>query len=208
MKIDRNLNLVIPVEVEPEVRDDKGEVTRPARHVHVHASPVSVDVFEENAWLFARALNEALSAGPQMAPRIAASTLRKVAREAFGRDETESAALFAEIRRLAMVVAPTESGYQPVPFDEAVSRGTLDREDAGYVENLVTFFTLSWRVLSKIDRRTMTLGLVVRWGGSSTSLNSTDFARSLTTSTPPGTTLATPPAGTVTEAGRTSSLPS
>lgn len=174
----------------------------------MHSAPVAVEVFEENAWLFARTFTQALEAGPNMAPRIAAHELRKVAKQAG--IEADAAALLAEIRRLSMVIAPSASGFQPIPFDEAVRTEVLDREMSNYVENVAVFFTLSWRLLSPADRKTMTLGLVVRWGGLSTSSNSTDYARSLTTSTQAETTAAplATPAGTVTEGGRTSSLPS
>jgi hypothetical protein len=191
MKLSRRLNLIIPVET--------GIGT-----VHVHSVPVSREVFEQHFKIIGRTLAAIYEQGLGRiaGPRTAALLLREQAEELAGRDEEARAAarraidqsLFSEIYRLTSVVAPTNravilgpqaaltSGWEPVPYQEAVKRGVIDKDDAAEVDNALAFFTVVSSMMRGADLEASLEGSRL-WGGSTTLLNSTEYANSLPTST-------------------------
>ena len=175
MKIDKKLNLVIPLE-----RDDDTKI-------YVHSSPISMAVFETYylvmAKTFSSIYNEGL--GVTAGPRIAALVLKRVS-ENMGIWEGESGVrngLVNEMRRLTNVIAPGENGWQSIPLQEAINKNLIDEDELSEVENALTFFTVAYRLHRKAEREAILNGASRLWGGQIESLNSTEYMSSLQTST-------------------------
>jgi len=193
MKIDRKLNLVIPIDREDGSR------------LYVHSSPISMAVFESYylvmAKTFSSIYNEGL--GVTAGPRIAALVLKRVA-DNMGVWEGETGVrngLVNEMRRLTNVITPSENGWQTIPFKEAIDRGLIDEDEVSEVENALTFFTVAYRLHRKVEREAILNGASRLWGGQIESQDSTEFMRSLPTLTPTANIGANP-------MGNPSSIPS
>ena len=102
--------------------------------------------------------------------------------------EKEAERLLAEIHRLAMAIVPTPRGWEPMMLDEAVRAEHLDDEDVSEVDNAIVFFSLAWRMHAKAERVPVVNQAAKLWKASTTSLNSTEFAASLPTSSEPAST--------------------
>jgi hypothetical protein len=188
MKLDEQLNLVIPVD-----REDGSTL-------YVHAAPISREVFERY-WLvlsksFAQMYTEGL--GPTVGPRVAALMLKQVAQE-LGQWEGPlgvERGVMAEIRRLANVAAPGAngaSGWQIYPLDDLINRKLIDADDVSQIENILVFFTLVWRLHLPKDRRIILDGAARMWSASTTSDSLSTFVGSLATSNATASSGATPP---------------
>ena len=186
MRLDQRLNLVVPIE-----RQDGATL-------FVHSTPVSRQVFEAHYRVIGRAHAqikadmESLRSGP----RVAALALRDAAKRFDLADATEHG-LLAEIRRLTNVVLPTPAGNTVLPLETASERGLLDADEAAEIEGYTAFFT----VISTMERKKTAAAILTLmgdlWETATSSLNSTDFAASLKTSTAAentGATTETPPA--------------
>lgn len=176
MKIDRRLNLVIPVE-----RDD-------GTTIYVHAVPVSEQVFDRYWLAISRTFSGIVGGGlgPVAGPRVALKMLEQTSKSLNMWDGPEGvqAGLVADMERTSMVIAPRDGGgWEQVMLHDALKRGAMDDRDASEVKNAITFFT----VYSAMQRRmelTETLdGMCVLWNAQTSSLNSTEFAATLMTST-------------------------
>lgn len=200
MKLNKSLNLVLPVE--------RGDGTR----AWVHAQPIGEEVFDRFFLPLTKTYAEtfAQKLGQFAGARVAALMLKKLAIESGeweGPDGVQNA-LLPEIRRLANVIAPigpwstaqpavqateTEPArpivpsqparWEPVPIDMAVTAKAIDAEDAKEVENILVFFTLCSWVPYRAERATMVGAMAAFWLGQTTSSGSTAFAASLPTST-------------------------
>jgi hypothetical protein len=174
VRIDSRLNLVIPIE-----RSDGAKI-------YVHSTPISREVFETHFEPLAATFSRLMSLGYLVGARVAALMIEKVAKQ-IGEWDTPGGiqtAFWPEVHRLTLVLTPSEKGYEPIPFDTAVHQKQLDAEDVAEIDNALAFFTLASRMLrrnmiSEVD------GAVRTWGASTTSSNSTEFARSLQTSIKP-----------------------
>ena len=180
MKIDKNLNMIIPLE-----RDDGSKV-------YVHSMPISRDVFDRNyviiAKTFAAIYGEGL--GPLSGPRICALMMRDIAQRSAGDNEELRAfalrdveqSLFAEIRRLTNVALPTPNGWEQLPLQHVIDHKLLDEDDIAEVENAICFFTVQWRMQKQRDR-VAALEVPMRlWGGQLSASSLTEWIVSLTTS--------------------------
>lgn len=177
MKINRALNLVVPVQ--------RKDVT-----IYFHSTPISRAVFEGNFRLIAGAHAEIFGSGGAYAmngARIAALTIRDIG----GRKASQSgddgdygaAALLGEIRRLTVVIAPSGEKWDTLPVDAAISSGLIDAEEWAEVESAVAFFMLLWWMTPVADRSKtceMISGLL---GLSITQSTPTEWIDSLRTST-------------------------
>jgi len=176
LKIDRRLNMVLQVE-----RGD-GSI------IHVHAMPVSRQVYETYFTVMAKTLSTMYADfGSRIGTcaRVAALSLKKVATEDGQWDGPSGVGigLMGEIRRLTNVVAPTPQGWTTLPFHDAVQQKLLDDEDVSEVENAICFFTLASWVHKRQELGSMIYPLVNQWGAQTTSSSVTEFAASLPTST-------------------------
>lgn len=175
MHLDKHLNLVVPVDREH------------GPTVYVHSTPIRREIFEAHflpiSKAFARIHAEGL--GPISGPRVALLMLRKVSQElgAWDGEGGVEAALIPEIRRLTNVLMPGEAGWSSIPFDLAEKHGRLSGEDAAEVMNAIAFFICASVMVKRRDLADY-MGMALQiWGGQTTSLNATEFAASLPTST-------------------------
>jgi hypothetical protein len=171
--INRKLNLVIPV-------DDTTRGT-----VYVHSTPLSLEVFEKYFEVISRSQASLYRQGQAVltGPRIAAMQLRRAADDLNMRQEVDGG-LFPEIERLTNVVALEQGkGWTSAPYHEAKS--WLDADDKSEVENAIAFFIINSAVMLR-KMLPAILGLMESlWGAQTTSLNCTEYAASLATSTQP-----------------------
>lgn len=172
MKINRRLNMVMPIDL-----DD-------GRTIYVHAMPVGVEVFEQFfmpisetfATIYGRGL------GAIAGPRTAAMILKDFAKRAgiWEGDLGVEIGFFNEMKRLTNVIV----GGETIMLEEAVKRGLIDDEDRSEVENALVFFT----VISLMQKRSevpVILAIMSKlWDVRITSLNCTEYATFLKTSTP------------------------
>lgn len=186
-KIDRQLNLVIPIE--------RGDGVR----LYAHSTPIDLRIFDAHFAVIAKTFSEIYGEGLGLlaGPRVAAKILRRIA-EGLNLWDTPAGQpsirrdLFEEIRRLTNVFAPGEKGWEMLPLDSAAKSGVLDEEDVSEVENFAVFFTVIWRMHKKSDRKVIMEAAALRWGGELTSSNCTAYRDSLPTSTPAANTGASP----------------
>lgn len=173
MKLDKKLNLVIPVETAES-------------EIFVHSTLISRDIFEKYAFILSKTLSVLYEEGLTVfaGPRIAAMMLKKLAVEAAvweGPDGVENG-LMNEIRRLTNVVMPSEEGWKTTPYYEAVKGNLVDQEARDEIEGNIVFFTC----VSVMHRRKEVPGLLAGmnevWDTQNTSLNCTEWANSLPTS--------------------------
>ena len=176
VKLNRKLNLVLTV--------DSGDGP-----IHVHSVPISREVFEDNFLVISRAFTAVYTngLGPVTGPRVAALLLKQEA-ETLGVWPRTQQSLMAEIYRLTNVIAPGPSGWETMPFDVAKKRSVLDEDDAAEVENCIVYFTCASSIRLKAEMAIATEGLNTLWGAQTTSLNVTEYAHSLPTSTQEETT--------------------
>ncbi len=86
------------------------------------------------------------------------------------------------------MVIPTEQGWQSMPFQEVVDRKMLDDDDMAEVQNYLVFFTAASWVHMGSEVRSILYPTWQNSGARLTSLNSTEFSRSLPISKKPETT--------------------
>ena len=174
MRIDKRLNLVIPVECADGSK------------VFVHSTPVSSDLFELYWEPVSKAFANIYSGGYSVVagPRIAAKMLRKVSTEMgmWAGPRGVEQGLVAEIHRLTNVLAPGKRGWEMVPFDEAKTT-RLDSDETSEIEGALCFFTVASLTHRKADLPAVLAGAADLWGAQTTLLDWTEFMNSLPTST-------------------------
>lgn len=171
MRIDRKLNLVLPLE-------------RADGTIYVHATPISREVFEASFLLVSKTFAEIYTQGlnSTVGPRVAAMLLAKIAAD-MGAPEA-AAGLMNEIRRLANVIAPGPQGWTTLPLQSALTEGLIGDDDAAEVENAIVFFTVASAIHRKAVLKPILQGAAELWGGQIESLNCTEYANGLSTSMP------------------------
>ena len=175
MNIDKKLNLAIPL---PRAN---GQV------IHIHSQPISEQVFDQHFEIIAQTHTMLFSGGygAQSGPRIAAKLMKKIATEENVWDGAMgvAATLMAEIKRLTNVLMPTGSEFPMLPFDMAIKRGVMSPKEADIVENAIVFFIVVSAMQREAVAGPLLEAMAGMWGAQITSLNSTEFVRSLMTST-------------------------
>ena len=172
MKIDRKLNIVIPVETE-----SKGLI-------YVHSTPISRDVFEQFYLELGKVFSQCFDAINQAhlaltAPQLAYPALKTMTIKAGNWEEVKKG-LINEIVRLTNVLVIGEKGWESIPLDLAIKREILDEDEESEVLSALTFFTAICRVAPK-DLRMSFLemaGSLRSW--ELTSLDSTEYLNGLT----------------------------
>lgn len=199
MKIDEKRNLCLPIVTETVTKKVDGkDMTEEVVKLWAFHSPISREVFEQNYRVLSATKSALASRGSHYlmssGPRIAALTLRDEGRkDAAARgsfDETgnvrddETPALFAELRRLTMVLCPGQHGWDMLPIDTAISAEKIDSEDWEEALSEIVFFTCHLAMARKADRETTARAVASMLGASITSLAPTAFIASLPNSTP------------------------
>jgi hypothetical protein len=172
MKIDRKLNIVIPVETE-----SKGLI-------YVHSTPISRDVFEQFYLELGKVFSQCFDSINQAhlaltAPQLAYPALKTMTIKAGNWEEVKKG-LINEIVRLTNVLVIGEKGWESIPLDLAIKREILDEDEESEVLSALTFFTAICRVAPK-DLRMSFLemaGSLRSW--ELTSLDSTEYLNGLT----------------------------
>lgn len=197
MKIDKNLNLVVPVESE------HGDI-------FFHHTPILRETFQRYHFVLAATFTRLLEAGMQMTgAAIAAMTLEEVSREMMRWEPEEKnkqadAGVFVksgfmdEIERLTTVLILGEKGWEPVPVNVAINRDLIDDMDWQEAKQRIVFFTLICGMTRKAVKEDLLTILNESWQTQTTSSTCSEFAASLPTSTETGTSSA---------AGKVSSVP-
>lgn len=159
MKIDRKLNLVIPVE--------RGEDT-----LWVHATPIRKEVFETYYLVLGKTFSAFAHNGldPRSGPSVAALVLRDVSQstprslDASWWDGDDGvggkAGLLAEIVRLCSCLVGThDKGWQMVPLQDALDKKLISDDDKSEVMSQLVFFTVASLVAPRQDREILVKGM-------------------------------------------------
>jgi hypothetical protein len=170
--ISRKLNITFPIET------SNGKV-------YVHSVPISRNVFEDNFLVISRAFTSIYlnNLGPVTGPRVGKLMLKHEA-ESLGIWDQVQQTLMTEINRLTNIAAPGKDGWHTVPFNDAVRRGILDEDNAADIENTVVFFICASAIHLPQEFKIALSSLHSLWSAETTSLNVTEFSRSLPTLMP------------------------
>lgn len=204
MRIDKRLNLVVPIlgDEQPKLdgagKPEKDEAGRPILFqpviAYVHSVPISREVYERFFMVVAQTFSAIMNGGLGIAagPSVAMLTLKRIAVEAkaWDGDDGVRVGLVEEIRRQTSVIAPSGTGWQPVPLQAAADRGIISADDLAEVENAIVFFIVASAVLNRAQRREMVEAAAGLWGARTSSLSSTEFLSSLGTSIATGSSAA------------------
>ena len=176
MKIDRNLNLVLPIEL------DEGTA-------HVHSTPIDEAVFDRYFMTITRTYSAMLENGGSWmltsGPQVAARMLERIAEQdgTWEGPQGVEIGLMAEIRRRTNILALTPQGWDMIPLQSALDKGFIRGRDASEVENAVTFFTvLSSAMRQKEAESLLTAAFGLR-DGQMVSSNCSAYMNFLRTST-------------------------
>lgn len=161
-----------------------------------YSTPISREVFEANFKLIANTKAELFGKSAQatfrVAPLVAALTLqdegRKLAEESESEGDGGARALLAEITRLTVILVPGKDGWDTVPVEAAINSKHIDSDEWREALSELVFFTVSYALTRKSERKEAVDGLCLITNFSPTSLSCEDFARSLKTSTSAATT--------------------
>ncbi len=177
MKIDKNLNLVVPVEA------DHGDV-------FFHHTPILRETFQRYHFVMCAAFTRLLQAGMEMTgAAIAAMTLEEISRDMGKWDGKEGvkAGLMDEIERLTTVLILGGNGWEQIPVNVALSRELLDEQDWQEAKQRIVFFTLICGMTRKAVKEDLLTILNDSWQTQTTSSTCSEFCASLPTSTETGT---------------------
>jgi hypothetical protein len=171
MKIDKKLNFIIPIERETEV-------------VYVHCTPLLRETFKRFYLILAQTFTAIYTKGVTLVsgPRVAALMLQEIA-EADGSWDFVQEGLVNEIHRLANMIVLTEGGWKTVPLETALRRGALSLDEVDEVEGYLTFFIVASAMHTKEELPGVLERVSRVWGLQTSSLNCTEFAKSLPTPT-------------------------
>lgn len=171
MRIDRHLNLVIPIE-------------RESGTVYVHSTPISTEVFETYFLEISKAFAAIMQQGLNViaGPRIAYLMLKRVS-EGLGTWGGVESGLMNEIRRLSNVVLPGERGWHAIPLEDALRRELLAPADVAEAEGAIVFFILVSAMVHRKDLSAWLDQACGLWRMQTVSSHCTAFANSLPTST-------------------------
>lgn len=178
LKIDRKLNLVIPI--------DRGD-----SKIYVHAMPVSTQTFEKYYLVLAKTFSAFAENGiiVTSAPSVAKLILKQVSEETpretgdnwWNGDDGVGGrvGLIEEIIRLCNVV----DGDSVRPLKDLMASGQIDEDAVSDLVSLLVFFTVASRVPPREDRERLIRGMASIYRLQAVYLSVTDFLNSLKTST-------------------------
>ena len=186
MRVDKKLNLVIPV------FGDETEGGSAPIVAYVHATPLPAEIIEQQFLVLAQTFSAIFSRGLGVVagPGTAMRMLRKVAQETNAWDGPNGARqIVDEVRRATTVAVPAASGgWEGVPLQVAVDRHFLTDEDQAEVENAIVFFICVSATLARAQRGPILAAAADLWGAHVSSSSFTEFLSSLRTPTAPATT--------------------
>lgn len=173
MRINRALNLVVPVE-----RDD---VT-----IYFHSTPISREVYEANYRIISAAHAEVCAgSAAQMVNGVRTAALalkangRRMAEEAGADGDFGASAMLGEIRRQTIAIVPNDSQWETLPVDVAIQRNLIDGEEWSEVENALVFFMLIYWMAGVREREATLRALAGPLGLLIESLSPTEWIGSM-----------------------------
>lgn len=171
MRINKALNLVIPVETENGT-------------VYIHSTPVSRNVFEQFFLVISKSFAGIFSQGlgAVAGPRIAYLMLKKIS-EDLGEWESVQKGFINEIIRLSNVALVGDSGWETLPLQTALTHNKIDKETFDDIEGELVFFTLVSLMNKKNQIEAIMDTVNGLWGSQLESLGFTEYMSSLRTST-------------------------
>lgn len=178
MKINKKLNLVIPI---------YGEDEKTPR-AFIHSTPVGTDIWEKFWEPVSMAFTRIMSGGHGSVggPRVADKLLRKSAESLgvwAGPDGMEKG-FWAEVQRLTVVFVQTDAGWEIIPWYEArTDIEVLEKEDVSEVEAALAFFMLASLMHRRSVLKDMLDVAMGLWGAGTTLLDSTAYQSTLPTLT-------------------------
>ena len=184
MRIDKRLNLVVPIYDDEE----GGDII-----AWVHSTPLGEETVDRYFMVIAQTYAAIFSQGLGLAggPAVAMRLLRHIATErGVWHDDPKSGTIgvqngvVEEIRRLTMVAALGKDGkWEQIPLSVAVDRGIVSADDKTEVENAIVFFIVASAVLPRAQRPTMIKAAADLWGAQTSSSTIMEWTASLKTST-------------------------
>lgn len=172
MKIDKKLNLVLPIV------DENGEPT-----AYVHSTPIGSNVFDMYFLPLARTYSAifSLGLGPVAGPKVADKMLKKMSIDIkmWDGEAGVERGLIAEIHRLTQVIAPGKNGWETIPYKYAKDSGVLSKEDAAEVDAAIVFFIVTSAMHPKAELKDYLQAMCSNWGARIELLNCTEFQNSL-----------------------------
>ena len=194
MKIDAALNLVFPIRSQDVEQTDPAHPGRPILKriplIWAYHTPISTEIFQANYRIIAATkaaiYGKGTSYAADVGPRIASLLLRDFGQTdaAEWNVEDHAPALLADLKRLTYVLAPGKDGFEQLPIDVALARGTIDAEEWGEAESSLVFFCASSSMASRSQRQAFAEAVASVLMGSTTSLGALEWALSLPQSIP------------------------
>lgn len=191
MQINEKLNLVLPLR-----RDEEGVPV-----VWGYHTPISQEVFEAcfrvlgatKAAMFAKGDSYLARVGPQVASLLLKDeAVKDRADRGMPPSDEEAVALLADLKRLTLVMAPGQNGWEQVPVDVAIARGTIDADDWREAESGLVFFTCLYSICARSAKKITGNGTAALLGGSMTSSAPTEYCAFLQKSMQDATTEQSP----------------
>lgn len=176
MRIDKKLNLVVPIE-----RED-GSI------LYVHSTPLRHEVFEKYCLIIGQTFSAIYTGGLNISsgPRLAAMLLKQiaVAGELWDGDEGVERGLVAEIIRVSNVLVLTaDRGWATVPMYDAIKQELLSEDELSEAQGAITFFIVASAMHTRQQLGSVLSSFTRLWSLLTTPLTVTEYASSLKTST-------------------------
>lgn len=172
LRVDRKLNLVVPVERDGRV------------FTYVHSMPLPRSVFERYFLIMAQTFGALYAQQLNFfaGPKVAKLMLKKAAIESGtweGDDGVENG-LLNEVRRLSNVAVPSSSGgWEQLPYATALARSIFSEDEIEEVESHIIFFILSSAMQKGSHLSAFLDGMNALWGTLTTFSSITEFIASL-----------------------------
>lgn len=155
MKIDKKLNLVIPLE-------------RDTGTIYAFSTPIRREIFEANFRVISQAFAQLWAGGLGMhaGPRVAALVIRGVAEDMgiWAGVEGVEATLVAEFRRLTNVLMPVDGNWVHIPYEDAIRRDLLTDDEFSEVEGAIAFFMVNSAMHKKVPGEQINRAAAGMWG--------------------------------------------
>ena len=177
MKLDRRLNLIIPI-----TRDDGSTI-------YIHSTPITEETFDAYFIIIWKAFSAIYMNGSAAAligaAKIAFNMLKKIATDEglWDGDGGVKNGLLAEIYRLSSVVLPGPNGWTSIPLQVALAQDFIDESELTEARGILVFFILTSAMYRKAELPAILQASAAVWKCRVDSSSCMEFIASLQTST-------------------------